>query len=295
MIQLQSNKRVMKDILKKNILRQSIDARVHMSISIFCSRSTGTLFYSTTTTSSFVIDTTGKTSNSSSSNLILKQNQKHQTYQTQHQHKLSTKSSSHPSTTATTTAATQPLSSPSSSYNLCFLRHGQSTWNYSNLFIGWTDTPLTPSGTLEARLAGQILSKSSFHFDEVHTSLLKRSIQTTNLVLMELQQEYIPIYKSWRLNERHYGDLVGKNKKEVVKMFGKDQVKEWRRSWDVKPPEMKDDHQWNPVNDLRYRDVSAVYAVQLLVTAVFHLLKLRTYSLSLYLYRWYIKYPNVKV
>ncbi len=184
-----------------------------------------------------------------SSNLFSKQNQIHQIKKM-----MSTKSS--PITTTSTTTQTTSTSSPSSSYNLCFIRHGQSTWNYSNRFIGWTDTPLTPTGILEARHAGQILQKSSFQFNEVHTSLLRRSIRTTNLILMELQQEYIPIYKSWRLNERHYGDLVGMNKKEVVKMFGKEQVKKWRRSWDVKPPEMKDDHEWNPVKDLRYRDVS---------------------------------------
>ncbi len=114
-------------------------------------------------------------------------------------------------------------------YNLCFLRHGQSTWNRDNRFIGWTDTPLTDDGVLEARVAGQMLSRSGMKFDEIHTSLLRRCIRTTNLVLMEMGQEYLPVYKNWRLNERHYGDLVGKNKKEVVKLHGKDQVKRWRR------------------------------------------------------------------
>lgn len=140
-------------------------------------------------------------------------------------------------------------------YQLCFLRHGQSTWNRENRFIGWTDTPLTDDGVLEARVAGQMLSRSGMKFDEVHTSLLRRCIRTTNLVLMEMGQEYIPVYKHWRLNERHYGDLVGKNKKEVVKIHGKDQVRRWRRSWDEPPPPMKDDHEFHPARDPRYRDV----------------------------------------
>lgn len=138
-------------------------------------------------------------------------------------------------------------------FQLCFLRHGQSTWNRDNRFIGWTDTPLTDDGVLEARVAGQMLARSGMKFDEVHTSLLRRSIRTTNLVLMELGQEYIPVNKNWRLNERHYGDLVGKNKKEVVKVHGKDQVRRWRRSWDEPPPPMNDAHPYHPANDPRYR------------------------------------------
>ena len=144
----------------------------------------------------------------------------------------------------------------STPYNLCFLRHGQSTWNRDNVFIGWTDTPLTEDGVLEARVAGQMLARSGMKFDEVHTSLLRRSIRTTNLVLMEMGQEYIPVYKSWRLNERSYGSLVGKNKKECVKLFGAEQVKRWRRSWDEPPPPMEDDHEYHPAWDPRYRMVS---------------------------------------
>jgi len=138
-------------------------------------------------------------------------------------------------------------------YNICFVRHGQSTWNRDNRFIGWTDTPLTEDGVLEARVAGQMLQSSGLLFDEAHTSLLRRCIRTTNLVLMEMGQEYIPVNKHWRLNERSYGDLVGLNKKEVVKQFGKDQVKRWRRSFDEPPPPMKDDHDHHPKNDPRYR------------------------------------------
>lgn len=140
-------------------------------------------------------------------------------------------------------------------YNICFLRHGQSTWNRDNVFIGWTDTPLTDDGVLEATIAGQMLEKSGILFDQVHTSLLRRSIRTCNLALMELGQEYLPVYKSWRLNERNYGDLVGKNKKEVVKKHGVDQVKRWRRSYDEPPPPMSEDHLYHPKNDPRYQNM----------------------------------------
>lgn len=141
-------------------------------------------------------------------------------------------------------------------FQLCFLRHGQSTWNRDNRFIGWTDTPLTDDGVLEARVAGQMLQKSGIMFDEVHTSLLRRSIRTTNLALMEMGQEYIPVHKHWRLNERNYGALVGHNKKQVVKMHGKDQVLRWRRSYDEPPPPMEDGHEYHPARDPRYRHVS---------------------------------------
>mmetsp|Transcript_37905 Transcript_37905/g.70034 ORF Transcript_37905/g.70034 Transcript_37905/m.70034 type:complete len:372 (+) Transcript_37905:162-1277(+) len=138
-------------------------------------------------------------------------------------------------------------------YNICFVRHGQSTWNRDNRFIGWTDTPLTEDGVLEARVAGQMLQSSGILFDEAHTSLLRRCIRTTNLVLMEMGQEYIPVNKHWRLNERSYGDLVGLNKKEVVKKFGVEQVKRWRRSYDEPPPPMRDNHDHHPQFDPRYR------------------------------------------
>lgn len=141
----------------------------------------------------------------------------------------------------------------STPYNICFLRHGQSTWNRDNRFIGWTDTPLTDDGVREARIAGQMLQKSGIRFDEVHTSLLRRSIRTTNLVLTEVGQEYIPVQKSWRLNERNYGDLVGKNKKDVVKQYGEDQVRRWRRSFDTRPPAQDKTHPYWPGKDDRYR------------------------------------------
>jgi hypothetical protein len=150
-----------------------------------------------------------------------------------------------------------PFSSKSSPYNIVFLRHGQSTWNRDNRFIGWTDTPLTEEGVLEARAAGQVLLRSGIQFDEVHTSLLRRAIRTVNIVLMELGQEYIPVFKHYRLNERMYGSLVGLNKKECVQQFGKDQVKRWRRSYDEPPPPMDPEtHPYWPGKDPRYQEVS---------------------------------------
>ncbi len=149
----------------------------------------------------------------------------------------------------------------STPYNICFLRHGQSTWNRDNRFIGWTDTPLTDQGVLEARVAGQMLHTSNIQFDEVHTSLLRRCIRTTNIVLMEMAQEYVPVYKHWRLNERNYGALTGLNKKECVAQHGVEQVKHWRRSYDTPPPPMPDQHAYHPRNDPRYRHVSGVVVV----------------------------------
>mmetsp|Transcript_48395 Transcript_48395/g.48733 ORF Transcript_48395/g.48733 Transcript_48395/m.48733 type:complete len:213 (-) Transcript_48395:611-1249(-) len=153
-------------------------------------------------------------------------------------------------------------------YNLCFLRHGQSTWNRDNRFIGWTDTPLTEDGVLEARVAGQILERSKMMFDEVHTSVLRRCIRTVNLVLMEIGQEYIPVYKNYRLNERNYGNLVGSNKKDMVRKHGVDQVKRWRRSFDEPPPEMDNTHPYWPGLDPRYGDVSSACLVLFLLKFV---------------------------
>jgi hypothetical protein len=153
-------------------------------------------------------------------------------------------------------------------FNICFVRHGQSTWNRDNRFIGWTDTPLTDDGVLEARVAGQMLQQSGIHFDEVHTSLLRRSIRTVNLVLMEMGQEYIPVNKHWRLNERSYGDLVGRNKKEAVLEHGQDQVLRWRRSYNEPPPPMSKDHPFHPAKDPRYRNVRCLLCCAVLCCAV---------------------------
>lgn len=150
-------------------------------------------------------------------------------------------------------------------FQLCFVRHGQSTWNRDNIFIGWTDTPLTDDGVLEARVAGQMLERSGILFDEVHTSLLRRCVRTVNLILMEMGQEYIPVFKHWRLNERNYGNLVGRNKKQAVAEHGQDQVKAWRRSYDEPPPPMCPDHAFHPAKDRRYRHVSLSWLLLLLL------------------------------
>lgn len=135
---------------------------------------------------------------------------------------------------------------------LVFLRHGQSTWNQQNIFIGMTDTPLTDDGIEEARTAGMLLKQEGLKFEKVFTSLLRRSIKTSWMVLQELGIEWIPVVKDWRLNERHYGALVGRNKKKCVEEYGKDQVKRWRRSWDEPPPPMSPDSPYWPGNDERY-------------------------------------------
>jgi 2,3-bisphosphoglycerate-dependent phosphoglycerate mutase len=136
---------------------------------------------------------------------------------------------------------------------LTFLRHGQSTWNKENIFIGMTDTPLTEEGVVEAVSAGKMLAGLNAEFDCVYTSLLKRSTSTVSHVLREIDQEWIPVVKDWRLNERNYGALVGQNKKQCVAEHGKDQVRRWRRSWDEPPPPMSRDNKYWPYNDRRYQ------------------------------------------
>jgi len=136
---------------------------------------------------------------------------------------------------------------------LIFLRHGQSTWNQQNIFIGMTDTPLTNDGMKEARIAGHLLLESNCGIDVVYTSLLRRSIKTAWVVMQELNMEWITVNKDWRLNERNYGLLVGQNKKECVSLYGKDQVKKWRRSWDCPPPPMSKTSQFWPGKDIRYK------------------------------------------
>ncbi|CAN0117622.1 unnamed protein product, partial [Heterosigma akashiwo] len=137
-------------------------------------------------------------------------------------------------------------------YTVVFVRHGQSTWNKANRFIGWTDTELTPEGELEARIAGSLLAEADYQFDEVHTSMLKRAIKTSWLVLEQLGTEYTPVVCDYRLNERSYGTLVGLYKKECVEEFGAPQVKQWRRSYDVPPPPMDETSQYWPGHDPRY-------------------------------------------
>lgn len=122
---------------------------------------------------------------------------------------------------------------------LVLLRHGESIWNQENLFTGWTDVDLSENGKREANAAGYIMKEADFCFDICYTSYLKRAIHTLNIVLEEMDAEWLPIYKNWRLNERHYGALQGLNKSETARKYGEDQVKIWRRSFDIKPPELK--------------------------------------------------------
>src|SRR3989344_1470091 len=138
---------------------------------------------------------------------------------------------------------------------LVLLRHGESTWNKSNRFTGWTDVPLTEKGIDEAKESGQILKKEGYAFDVVFTNVLKRATETTKIVLKEMNSIGIPVHESWRLNERHYGALQGLNKAEMAAKFGEERVLKWRRSYDLKPPALdKKDKRW-PGNDPLYKDL----------------------------------------
>ena len=140
-------------------------------------------------------------------------------------------------------------------YKLVLLRHGQSTWNLENLFTGWIDVPLTERGVGEARRAGQDLKAAGIAPDVLHTSLQERAIHTAELALHECGRSWIPVKRSWRLNERHYGALQGKNKAQTTAEFGADQVKIWRRSYDVRPRELPIDDP-NSGIDERYASVA---------------------------------------
>ena len=136
---------------------------------------------------------------------------------------------------------------------LVIVRHGESTWNAKNLFTGWVDVNLSEKGEAEARQAGRLLAASKLSFDTSHTSVLTRAVRTANLALEESGQVWLPVNRTWRLNERHYGSLQGKDKKQMTDQFGADQVKLWRRSYDVPPPPVTRDHEHHPVKDPRYR------------------------------------------
>lgn len=138
---------------------------------------------------------------------------------------------------------------------LVLLRHGESTWNLENRFTGWTDVDLSEKGLTEAVEAGKVLREAGFEFDLAYTSLLKRAIRTLNIVLDELDQAWLPVKRSWRLNERHYGALQGLNKSETAAKFGEDQVKIWRRSYDVPPPPLKPEDERFPGHDRRYAGI----------------------------------------
>ncbi|MCD8204548.1 MAG: 2,3-diphosphoglycerate-dependent phosphoglycerate mutase, partial [Coprobacillus sp.] len=140
-------------------------------------------------------------------------------------------------------------------YQLVLVRHGESEWNKLNLFTGWTDVDLSDKGREEAINGGKLLKEEGFKFDVAYTSTLKRAIHTLNLVLEELDQEYIPVYKTWRLNERHYGALQGLNKSETAEKYGEAQVKIWRRSYDVQPPALEETDPRNPALQDTYSGV----------------------------------------
>jgi 2,3-bisphosphoglycerate-dependent phosphoglycerate mutase len=138
------------------------------------------------------------------------------------------------------------------SHTLVLLRHGQSTWNLENRFTGWTDVDLSPQGEREAREAGRLLREGKFGFDLAYTSVLKRAIKTLWIALEELDQMWLPVEKSWRLNERMYGALQGLDKAETARRHGEKQVHIWRRSFDIAPPPLsRDDPMW-PGRDPRY-------------------------------------------
>jgi 2,3-bisphosphoglycerate-dependent phosphoglycerate mutase len=142
-------------------------------------------------------------------------------------------------------------------YKLVLLRHGQSTWNLENRFTGWTDVGLSDLGRQEAHSAGQILRQEGYTFDIAFTSVLKRAIQTLWIALEEMELEWIPVVRAWELNERHYGNLQGLNKAEMAEKFGEAQVKIWRRSFDVPPPELPWDDTRHPRFDPRYQSLDA--------------------------------------
>lgn len=138
---------------------------------------------------------------------------------------------------------------------LVLIRHGESAWNLENRFTGWKDVDLSPKGIEEAKAAGKILKEMNLVFDVAYTSYLKRAIKTLNMVLEEMDELYIPVYKSWRLNERHYGALQGLNKAETAKKYGDEQVHIWRRSFDIAPPSIDKDSEYYPKSDRRYADL----------------------------------------
>ena len=142
--------------------------------------------------------------------------------------------------------------------DLVLLRHGESLWNAENLFTGWHDVDLSPRGEDEARAAGALLAATGdLDLRVVHTSLLTRAVRTANLVLDAAGRSWLPVRRHWRLNERHYGDLQGRNKKETAERFGAEQVKVWRRSYDTPPPELPEGDERQAAGDPRYRDVPA--------------------------------------
>jgi len=140
---------------------------------------------------------------------------------------------------------------------LVLIRHGESTWNKENRFTGWTDVDLSEKGRQEAKEGGEVLKAEGYLFDVAYTSVLKRAIRTLWTVLDEMDLMWIPVHRSWRLNERHYGALQGLNKSETAEKYGEAQVKIWRRSYDIPPPALTPDDERYPGRDPRYRNLTS--------------------------------------
>ena len=138
---------------------------------------------------------------------------------------------------------------------LILLRHGQSQWNAKNLFTGWVDVALSSQGEAEAKRAGELLKEKNLLPDLLHTSLLTRAIHTAEIALGACERKWIPVSRSWRLNERHYGALQGKDKASTLKEYGEEQFKLWRRSFDTPPPAIADSDQYSQASDIRYKDL----------------------------------------
>lgn len=144
------------------------------------------------------------------------------------------------------------------SSTLILLRHGESQWNERNLFTGWVDVPLSTKGEREAKRAGELFTSQDLLPDILHTSLLKRAINTAEIALNQCERHWIPVRRSWRLNERHYGALQGKNKAETLAQYGEEQFLLWRRSFDVPPPPIEDINEYSQVGDPRYADLGSM-------------------------------------
>ncbi len=140
---------------------------------------------------------------------------------------------------------------------LILLRHGESEWNAKNLFTGWVDVRLSEKGQAEAKRGGQLLKERGLLPNIVHTSLLRRAIITSQIALDECDRTWIPVHRTWRLNERHYGALQGKDKAQTLAQYGEEQFQLWRRSFDVPPPPIEDDSEFSQTNDLRYADLGS--------------------------------------
>ncbi|WP_020578984.1 phosphoglyceromutase [Actinopolymorpha alba] len=140
-------------------------------------------------------------------------------------------------------------------YRLILLRHGESEWNAKNLFTGWVDVGLSATGEAEARRGGELLRERGILPDVLHTSVLRRAIRTAEIALDTCDRHWLPVRRSWRLNERHYGALQGKDKKQTLEQFGEDQFMTWRRSYDAPPPPIEDDSEFSQAGDPRYADL----------------------------------------